>query len=242
MAVKLAVVGLVGMAAAGLLSLMVTWWASPFDTVNANRLQPTMFDQRGVVAIGYVAFAFALGVTAGVLTRRTLPAMAATLVGFTVFRLAVIHWLRPRFISPLHRVIALDRLPIGFGGTNSGAMSLHPEAPDIANAWIYSTRVVDNAGHALTPQVVASACPQIANVLRPPVPSPGNAVRVEVPAGVKDAIQECVAKIGTKFHVVVTYQPGKNYWALQWFELAFFLGATLALCGFCFWWVRRRLA
>ena len=68
-AVKLGVVGLASMAAAGLLSLMVTWWSSPIDRVNMTLY--TSFDQRGIVPIGYAAFAFALGVLAGVLIRRT---------------------------------------------------------------------------------------------------------------------------------------------------------------------------
>ena len=32
------------MLAAGLLSLMVTWWSSPDDTLNANRFASTVFD------------------------------------------------------------------------------------------------------------------------------------------------------------------------------------------------------
>ena len=40
------------------------------------------FAQRGIVLIGYAAFAFILGVTSGLLIRRTLPAMVTTLVAF----------------------------------------------------------------------------------------------------------------------------------------------------------------
>ena len=47
LAVKLGLVGLASMAVAGLLSLMVTWWSSPLDRVNADPF--TLFDQRGIV-------------------------------------------------------------------------------------------------------------------------------------------------------------------------------------------------
>jgi hypothetical protein len=242
LAVKLAVVGLIGMAVAGLLSLILTWWASPFDTVTANRMSPSNFDERGIVAIGYVAFAFALGALAGAVIRRTVPAMAVTLVAFTFFRLLVSQQIRTRFIAPLHRVIALGTVPMGFGSSNSGALTLQPQAPPMPNTWIYSTRIIDNAGHALTPQYLASACPHINDVLRPPAPVPGRSVHAIVPPYAKSALQGCVAKVAVKYHEVVTYQPAKNYWALQSYELALFLGAALVLCGLTFWWVRRRLA
>jgi hypothetical protein len=40
------------------------------------------FDAHGIVPVAYAAFGFALGVAAGLLFRRTLPAMAVTLVVF----------------------------------------------------------------------------------------------------------------------------------------------------------------
>jgi hypothetical protein len=77
------------MAVAGLLSLILTWWFSPIDRVQMNQLAPAMFGVRGITPIGYAAFAFALGVTAGVFIRRTIPAMAATIVVFTGIRFAI---------------------------------------------------------------------------------------------------------------------------------------------------------
>ena len=48
-----------------------------------------MFDARGIVPIGYAAFAFALGVTVGMLVRRTVPAMAITLAVFVAVQVAM---------------------------------------------------------------------------------------------------------------------------------------------------------
>jgi len=79
-ATKLAVVGLACVVVTGLFSLMVTWWASPFDayqTTFPSHVRPPRHRPHG-----YAAFAFALGVTAGAVIRRTLPAMAATLVAY----------------------------------------------------------------------------------------------------------------------------------------------------------------
>ena len=98
LAAKLGGVGLASMAAAGLLSLMATWWASPIDRVNANRLSPGVFAARDTVPVSY---AFAVGVTAGLIIRRTVPALAATLAAFFGARLAMTYWVRPHFATPL---------------------------------------------------------------------------------------------------------------------------------------------
>jgi len=240
-AVKLVALGLVSMAVAGLLSLMVTWWSSPFDRVTMNRFTPAMFGQRGLAPIGYAALAFVVGVAAGVLIRRTVPAMATTLVAFVAARLAVAFWLRPHFAAPAHRDVALDLGSVGgVGHLGGGPVALILNPPNIPNAWIYSSQIADRTGHPLTAQLLASTCPGIGTGGPPPVggssPSPG-----PVAAGAQQAFQDCVARVGTTFHEVVAYQPANRYWAFQWYELAICLGAALALGGFCFWWIRRRL-
>jgi hypothetical protein len=50
-----------------------------------------------------------------------------------------------------------------------------------------------------------------------------------------------MAKIATRFHEVVSYQPANRYWPFQWYEMAIFLAAAAMLAGLCIWWVRRRL-
>ena len=72
LAVKLVVVGLASVATVGLMSLMVTWWYSPLERANQDQFEVAIFGLRGLAPVGYAAFAFALGVTAGVLLRRTL--------------------------------------------------------------------------------------------------------------------------------------------------------------------------
>jgi len=111
LAVKLGLIGLASMAATGLLSVMVSWWASPLDRVTGlpagrdgtpalDRFAPVLFASRGITPIGYAAFAFALGVTVGVLIRRTVPAMAVTLAVFAVVQVVMPLWVRPHFIPP----------------------------------------------------------------------------------------------------------------------------------------------
>jgi ABC-type transport system involved in multi-copper enzyme maturation permease subunit len=242
-ALKLGVVGLASIAAAGLLSLMVTWWSSPIDRANASLY--TSFDQRGIVPLGYAVFAFVLGVFSGVLIRRTLPAMATTLAGFVATRLLFNHFVLPKLMAPTQLSFALNQQTVqGYGQMNGGPFTLFAGNPNIPNAWFYSTQFVDRAGHPLSSQVLTSACP-----LLPRGPGPGGPAGVGVHSAIpvpggggRTALQDCITKLGTTYHELVAFQPASRYWSFQWFELAIYLGVALVLAGSCIWWIRRRLS
>jgi hypothetical protein len=247
LAVKLSGLGVAGMAVAGVLSVAVTWWSSPFDRANMNVF--VSFDQRDLVPVGYAAFAFALGCGAGVLIRRTLPAMAATLAGFVAVRLVVDYVVRPHLIAPVSQTFALDPTSTGIGSMNGGPFTLLPNPPTIPNAWVYSTQIVDKAGRDLPAGFLARACPSV------PLPGAGSGTgsgpgpfsgsvshQGPAPAGVQQALQDCVSKIAKTYHGLLTYQPGSRYWAFQGYELALYLILAAALAGLCFWWVRHRIA
>jgi hypothetical protein len=242
-AVKIACVGLASMAVAGLLSLMVTWWSSPVDRVNLNVFGT--FDQRDIVPIGYAAFAFVLAVTAGVVIRRTLPAMATTLALFVFVRIAVTNWIRPHFMTPLKEVMALSPSTIGgYGSMNGAPGNLLPGSPNIPNAWVFSSQIVDKAGHPLTAQYLAKACPSLASGLGgPPGFGKGSIGHpVPAPAAVNAILNNCVTKLSANFHQVASYQSGSRYWPFQWYELGLYLLASLVLTGVSIWWVRSRLS
>jgi ABC-type transport system involved in multi-copper enzyme maturation permease subunit len=227
LAVKLGSLGLMSIIVAGLLSLIVTWWFSPIDRVNANRFSPAVFDERGIVAIGYAVFAFALGVTAGVLLRRTLPAMAVTLAFFVGSRLAVTYWIRPHFLTPVKQSLTLVWGP-GAGlaqGSEGGGFFIIPPTPTLPNAWVYSNAVVDKAGHPPSSQFIQSSCPALTSGSGP----------------TNQQVHSCIATIAAKFDQVVIYQPANRYWTFQWYETALFVFLAFALAGLCFWWVCNRL-
>ncbi|HEY7947146.1 MAG TPA: hypothetical protein VID75_05700 [Acidimicrobiales bacterium] len=246
MAVKVGGIGLAAMIVAGLLSLMVTMWASPLDRATMNIFGT--FDQRDLVPIGYGAFAFVLGVLAGVVIRRTLPAMAATVVGFVGARLAFTELLRPHLIAPVQRSLALttDIAGLGFGSADGGPFTLLPGPPNIPNAWVVSTGILDKGGHAVTAQYVARACPRLVAQANAGGPGPGgpggSAHAAPAPAGFDSLFHNCLEKVGTTYHEVVTFQPAARYWTFQWYELAVYLGAALVLAAVSLWWVRRRLS
>jgi len=247
LAVKLLVVGLSSVAATGLLSLMVTWGSSPIDTVSADQFSPLVFSERGIVPMGYAAFAFVLGVTAGLLIRRTLAAMATTMVVFLTIRIAVTEWIRPHFLNPVQDAVALDPQSTGYGGFGTGSATLQsfgqggdtlwPGELNLPDAWISFTGILDKQGAALTPEYVAQTCP----LLGPAATHLNIAGGSQAAADAFAVLQECVIKVGATFREVVIYQPADRYWLFQGLETGLFVCLAIALAGISFWWIRRRL-
>jgi hypothetical protein len=128
---KTALLAAATVVAAALASALVMWWRSPFDTL-AGRMSPSGFDVEGVVVPAYAIFALAIGVLAGLLFRRTVPAMTATLVVFVATRLLVTNVLRPHYESPLHRTAV---------ATDTGRQ---------VGDWLLSDTLVDAAGRQIT--------------------------------------------------------------------------------------------
>jgi hypothetical protein len=238
--VKLALVGAASIAATGLLSFMVTWWSTPIDHSNMNQFGSGLFGERNVVPLGYAAFGFALGVLIGLLIRRTLPAMAATLAVFLGVRIAFTYLVRPHLLAPRHLVSSLDGANVGYGSTNGGPASLFPQNPNLPNAWIYSTRFVDGSGHGLSPHTVATACPGLGFPPGGPPAGSGGTVQIAAPPGAQDALRSCATKLSATYHQVTTYQPASRYWVFQWYETAIFLVAGLLLAAIVVWRIRRR--
>ena len=235
---RLAVSGLAAMTLAGLLSWLVTWWAGPQDQAGLDQFGS--FDARGIVPVGYAAFAFALGVLLGTVLRRTVAAMAAVLLLFTAARLAFRLLVRPVLLPPVTRALALNPSTTGYGA--SGFLpfvppsSLQPAAPDLPDAWVTSIAIVNGKGDALASSVLTRTCPDIGRGGGGPA---GGRVHVQAPQSVVNATHDCVARIAATYHEVITYQPAGRYWPLQWFELGVFLAATLLLAAACAWRVRR---
>jgi hypothetical protein len=117
--------------AAGAASLVAMWWRSPFDTLE-GRIGPGGFDLEGVVVPAYALFALALGVLAGLVFRRTVAAMTATLVAFGAARFLVSEFVRPHFLAPLHKVISAT--------ATSG----------VPGDWVLSNTLVDGGGRQIT--------------------------------------------------------------------------------------------
>jgi hypothetical protein len=96
----------------GAVALLVTWWRGPENVVGIpfGRFGPGLFDIQGIVPIAYSVFAAALGVAAGALFGRVVPAVAATLGVFVAVRVAIVY-LRPHFMTPVTRLVSFVQGP-----------------------------------------------------------------------------------------------------------------------------------
>ena len=142
--VKVGVVGISALAIAAAFAIFVTWWVTPLAVANAGRFDYLIFDIHGVAPIGYTCFAVALGILAGAVTRKMLPAMAATLIGFVGLRVAVATWVRPH-LQPLQE----RRYPIA-ANTVQNAM---------LGDWILDRDVYDSAGNHVVSNGDVSCAP-----------------------------------------------------------------------------------
>jgi hypothetical protein len=241
--VKLGLVGLASAVVGVLLSLMVSWWFSPIDKVTANRFSPASFGMHGFVPAGYALFAFALGATTGLLFRRTLPAMAVTLVGFIAARAIVAEWIRPHFMTPVTEAVKLaPNAGWGISQSAPGAgITVSANPPDLPNALVVSSNIVNNTGQSPSASFLQRACP-LPGINTPPAAAGGvRRARVTPDATAQQGFQRCVDAVSAKFHQVVVYQPSSRFWAFQTYETLLFVVLSAALAGLCVWWVRRRL-
>ena len=104
-----------------------------------------------VVPIGYAVFAFALGLTTGLIFRRMLPAMLTALVGFIAAREAVTAWVRPHLFTPLHQSLPITTAtPVSIDQTSPGIIKAFENTRGISipDAWVYSVQIVDQADQA----------------------------------------------------------------------------------------------
>ena len=80
------------------------------------------FDIQGIVPVAYSVFAVALGIAAGTVFRRLLPAMAITFAVFVGLRFVIAEYLRPHYMTPVSKLIPLLGFSAGTGRAGAWAM------------------------------------------------------------------------------------------------------------------------
>jgi len=145
--VKLCILALGVTAVSAAFAMTVTWWRAPVDALtgtSANtRLGSSIFNVEGPVVVGYALFAFFLGVLAGAILKRTLPAIVAAGMVLLALLLLTQTYLRPHYLPP---VTTISTFSTADGG------SFAPDSTGTPGDWLLDWGVIDAQGHRLDPQ------------------------------------------------------------------------------------------
>jgi ABC-type transport system involved in multi-copper enzyme maturation permease subunit len=114
LAVKLALVtgGLIVVGA--VMTAVITWYRAPMDQLTGH-FEHNIYDFEGLVPTAYILCAFGFAVLAGLLLRRSVPAMVAAFIPWLVIRLVVEFVFRPHFLTPLTATTSCTSVGCGSG-------------------------------------------------------------------------------------------------------------------------------
>lgn len=205
---------LAGAVSGGAVAGIVTWWYAPLNALHQGQFTQGSFDIQGIVPIGYAMFAVALGIAAGALIGRSLPALAVTGGVFLALRLVVTYWVRVHYLPA---VTTIYRVTQNF--TPKGAY------------WPLAQDVVLPGGQ-LTTNMSVGPGHVTSGFTGPTIPAACQA------AGQVNSTLACLARLG--YRSFTTYQPGYRFWPFQFIETGIFVALATALIAVTFLAVRRR--
>jgi hypothetical protein len=147
LAIKLAILFAMTLVASGIMTALMSWWhATSWNQLDGHMPQQ-MYDFEGVVPVAYSVFALALGIAAGVIIHRVVPAVAVALAGFLAVRLPLEFLLRQRFQPPL--TYTQDILTV---------LSPTTTQTPLRGAWELDRGWMDATGHQLSDATVFRTC------------------------------------------------------------------------------------
>ncbi|MEV0156913.1 ABC transporter permease subunit [Micromonospora sp. NPDC050686] len=226
--VKLLVVGLGAVLAAGAASLLLTWAAAPVDAVAGNRFSTIVFGARDLAPVAAAGFAFVLGTVIGLLTRRTLPAMALTALAVVVLQFAVPNLVRPHLMPPVRADRAMTEQAINEArGLGSITNSATVRGLSVPGAWVTDvSELRTRDGRTLDRRAFDDCFSAREDPADPATGQYGAAAR-------------CLGALD--LHVELAYQPNHRYWPFQFLESGLYLLAAGLLTLFGLWRIRRRV-
>jgi hypothetical protein len=209
---------LAGAVFGGAVGGIVTWWYAPLNALNQYQFTQGRFDIEGIVPIGYAVFAVALGITAGALIGRSLPALAVTAGVFLAVRLAVTYGLRVHYLPAVTTIYKA-----GQGLVLKGAY------------WQLAQGVVLPSGQLTTNINVGPGFIQT-GFHGPSLPASCQALMG--PGQMMNPVFACLTRLG--YRSFTTYQPGYRFWPFQFIETGIFVALAAVLVAVTFLVVRRR--
>jgi ABC-2 family transporter protein len=208
---KLVPLALVVSAAAGVFSLLFSWYYRPFIADDqTGPLAAIAFDLRGIAFAAWTLAAFAIGALAGILFRRVVPAIVATLAFYTGLAVAAGVFARQHYLTPL--------------------VTSNPNVP--GSSWIISQWWTKGGIFAFSGRPPISLLPSVAQWQQYCHSSgPGNGKPSSL------SIAQCLTRHG--YTQWTRYQPAGRFWPFQFIEGGWLLVLSCILIGMAVWLVRR---
>jgi hypothetical protein len=201
-------------------SLLVSWYYQPYLASDngsvfssASPLSPGLFDLRGVAFAAWTLVAFAIGALVGMLIRRVVPAIVATLAAYTALALLAGNVLRAHYLTPI--VVKGSSLP---------------GAAWVTREWWTKGGKVTFAGRAPI-GLFQQLCPPSF------VTGPGGRVGI-IGGGGSSAPTTCLVDHG--YTQWLAYQPSSHFWPFQLIEGGWLVALSVALVTATVWLVQRR--
>jgi uncharacterized protein YneF (UPF0154 family) len=206
-------------AAAGVFSPLFSWYFQPFFADGSNiPLDPKLFGLGGVACAAWTLAGFAIGALAGLLIRRVVPAIAATLAAYAGLTLAAGLYLRQHYMTPL-----------------LGRNLFNPPV----SAWIirgWWTKGGTTISQSTMNQVMNTMFRQIMPAILPKNVN-DNDVKFYKGTANSQVLNYLTHHGYTQW---TSYQPGSRFWPLQWIEGGWLLALSVLLIAATVWLVGRR--
>src|SRR5487761_823370 len=203
-------------AAAGALSVLLSWYYQPYFAAGNQTLGlsevtpffPGLFNLHGVAFAAWTLAAFAIGALAGMLIRRVVPAIVATLAAYSGLAFAAGRALRQHYLAP-------------FVTSNPSAW-VSP-----GSAWVISSQWTTKGGQPVSQS-------ELKNVLQ------GAPPQLAGKGGVPKALGSVQYLIQHGYTLRTSYQPASRFWPFQWIESGWLLALSLLIIAATVRVVRRR--
>jgi ABC-type transport system involved in multi-copper enzyme maturation permease subunit len=207
-------------AATGAFGVLLSWYYQPYlaagdQALGLSQTSPFnagLFDLREVAFPAWTLAAFAIGALAGMLIRRVVPAIAATLAVYAGLAFAAGVFLREHYLTPL--------------------LTTNLTVP--GSAWIIS-QWWTKGGTTLSQSTIRQVMDPVFQRLMPAVP-PDQVHLYKLPTLLNT--EHYLTQHGYTYWT--RYQPSSRFWPFQWIEGGWLLALSVLLIAATIWLVRRR--
>jgi len=218
---KLAALGVVLAAAGAAFGTLLSWCYQPYSAaanqdlgLYGNTPFAVAFGLREVTFPAWALAAFATGALAGMLIRRVVPAIAATLAVYAGLAIAAAALLREHYLTPL--------------------VTSNPNLP--GTAWLIAQWWTKDGRFAFAGNPPDSLLNQFCTFPQSPSGKGGGPSGPPGPPGPTYA--QCLAPHG--YANWMSYQPASRFWPFQWIEGGWLFALSVLLIAATIWLVHRR--